>query len=69
MAHSVPAHRDDMIYETVSVRGATETIAVRCLCGFTAVYEHTTCEHGLSADLCAGPQHYPYDEGERAYYS
>lgn len=22
------------------------------------------CEHGLSLDLCAGPQHYPYDEDE-----
>jgi hypothetical protein len=26
------------------------------------------CEHGLSAWLCAGPQHYPYDEEERAHY-
>lgn len=22
------------------------------------------CEHGLSLDLCAGPQHYPYDDDE-----
>jgi hypothetical protein len=22
---------------------------------------HPTCEHGLSADLCAGPYHYPQD--------
>ncbi|QZE10483.1 hypothetical protein SEA_SCOOBYDOOBYDOO_137 [Mycobacterium phage ScoobyDoobyDoo] len=26
------------------------------------------CEHGMSADLCEGPQHYPYDDEERAYY-
>lgn len=25
--------------------------------------EYRTCEHGLSADLCAGPNHYP-NEGE-----
>lgn len=24
--------------------------------------EVETCEHGLSADLCAGPGHYPTDE-------
>lgn len=22
------------------------------------------CEHGLLAELCAGPQHYPYDDDE-----
>lgn len=27
-----------------------------------------TCEHGLSAHLCAGPQHYPYDDEERQHY-
>lgn len=26
------------------------------------------CEHGLSADLCEGPQHYPYDDEERQAY-
>jgi hypothetical protein len=26
------------------------------------------CEHGMSLDLCAGPQHYPYDDEEAAYY-
>lgn len=29
---------------------------------------YPTCEHGLSADLCAGPQHYPYDDAERQRY-
>ncbi len=29
---------------------------------------YPTCEHGLSLELCAGPQHYPYDEDERAYW-
>ncbi len=24
------------------------------------------CEHGMSADLCDGPQHYPYDRDELA---
>jgi hypothetical protein len=24
-------------------------------------YDPGTCEHGLSADLCAGPGHYPMD--------
>lgn len=24
-------------------------------------YDPGTCEHGLSADLCAGPMHYPPD--------
>jgi hypothetical protein len=27
---------------------------------------YATCEHGLSADLCEGPQHYPYDAEEIA---
>jgi hypothetical protein len=31
-------------------------------------YLYPTCEHGLSLDLCYGPQHYPYDEDERAYW-
>lgn len=26
------------------------------------------CEHGMDADLCAGPQHYDYDEDERRAY-
>lgn len=26
------------------------------------------CEHGLSTDLCAGPQHYDYDEDEQRAY-
>jgi hypothetical protein len=26
------------------------------------------CEHGLRAQLCAGPQHYPYDAEERQAY-
>jgi hypothetical protein len=29
---------------------------------------YPTCEHGLSADLCEGPQHYGYDEDERRAY-
>jgi hypothetical protein len=31
-----------------------------------ALYEllYPKCEHGLLAELCAGPQHYPYDEDE-----
>jgi hypothetical protein len=29
---------------------------------------YPTCEHGLSLALCAGPQHYPYDDEERAHY-
>ena len=33
----------------------------RCL----DAYFHPTCEHGMSLHLCAGPQHYPYDEEER----
>lgn len=27
-------------------------------------YLHPKCKHGLDASLCAGPQHYPYDEDE-----
>lgn len=30
--------------------------------------EHETCEHGLSAWLCAGPQHYPYTGDEPGAY-
>jgi len=26
-------------------------------------YDPGTCEHGLSADLCSGPSHYPMDRG------
>ena len=29
---------------------------------------YPTCEHGLSLALCAGPQHYPYDDEERQHY-
>ena len=29
---------------------------------------YPVCEHGLSAHLCEGPQHYPYDDEERAHY-
>jgi hypothetical protein len=29
---------------------------------------YPTCEHGLSAWLCEGPQHYPYDNDERRAY-
>jgi len=25
-------------------------------------YDPGTCEHGLSADLCSGPSHYPMDD-------
>ncbi len=28
-----------------------------------APQDDATCEHGLSASLCAGPEHYPMDEG------
>lgn len=28
----------------------------------TAITDPTTCEHGLSLDLCAGPNHYPADD-------
>jgi hypothetical protein len=27
---------------------------------------YPTCEHGLSLQLCMGPEHYPTDEQERA---
>jgi hypothetical protein len=27
---------------------------------------YPTCPHGMSADLCYGPQHYYYDEDEQA---
>lgn len=29
---------------------------------------YPSCEHGMSLDLCAGPQHYPYDADELAHY-
>lgn len=29
-------------------------------------YLHPTCEHGLSASNCYGPQHYYFDEEEQA---
>lgn len=29
---------------------------------------YPTCPHGLSADLCEGPQHYGYDDDERRAY-
>lgn len=29
------------------------------------VFSGELCEHGLSVELCDGPQHYPYDEDER----
>jgi len=31
-------------------------------------YDRMECEHGLSADLCYGPQHYWLDEYERQHY-
>lgn len=35
---------------------------------FTRLLEemHPTCEHGMSAALCMGPEHYPSAEQERA---
>jgi hypothetical protein len=38
--------------------------------GYKRIIEklYPTCEHGLSAHLCEGPQHYPYDDEERAHY-
>lgn len=38
--------------------------------GYRRIIEklYPTCEHGMSAHLCSGPQHYPYDEEERQIY-
>lgn len=29
---------------------------------------YPTCDHGLSLDLCDGPQHYPYGPDEPFYF-
>ena len=38
--------------------------------GYKRIIEklYPLCEHGMSADLCSGPQHYAYDDEERAHY-
>lgn len=38
------------------------------LCPRLADVLYPTCPHGLSLDLCEGPQHYGYDEDERRAY-
>jgi hypothetical protein len=51
-------------------KGHHDTIAQVRLCAHRHAYGHPfevvkstdTCEHGMSLDLCAGPQHYPNDD-------
>lgn len=47
---------------------AWDVLELPAVMGDLQEWLYPLCEHGLSLDLCAGPQHYPYDDEERAYY-
>lgn len=47
--------------ETFHIWSETEEYPIPLSAGRLLTLLYPTCEHGLSADLCAGPGHYPMD--------